>query len=557
MAGEVAKAYVSIIPSFRGGKNTIASELDGPVRQGSRTAGDRAGGSFREGFLGRMRGMASAIVPAIGVAAVANYMRGAVMSAAELEQAVGGVDAVFGASAAQIHDWAKTADQSLGLSKTAYSNLATILGSQLKNMGVPLETLNGQTQTLIGLGADLAATYGGSTADAVSAVSALLRGEQDPIERFGVRIMEADVKARMAADGLANLEGEAAKNARTQTVLAMLMEQTAAAQGQFGREANTTSGKLERQRARFENLKATVGEQLIPVFGDVLEIVSTRLLPMFERLTGWVSENRWSLGVLAAVIGGTLVAAMVAWTASVWASTIALLANPVTWVIIGIVALVAAIVLLVKNWDKVAPALSRGMAALRRVGAQVVAWAAGVKDGAVQKFRELVAWFQGLPGQVTGAISGLGTQMWQAGVNALQGFWNGIQSGWSSMLAWLQNDFAGGVIGTVTTALGIHSPSRVFMDIGENVGAGMDLGLARSAGNVLGTMSNLADDVSNAGLSGSRVSLAGIRSGSDDSRTRGGGAGTVINTYGVDPNEVAMKVERRQRQRDRRMVTQG
>ncbi|WP_113673497.1 phage tail tape measure protein [Vallitalea guaymasensis] len=39
--------------------------------------------------------------------------------------------------------------------------------------------------------------------------------------------------------------------------------------------------------------------------------------------------------------------------ASVWSFTAALLANPITWIVIGIIALVTAIVLLWRNWDKV------------------------------------------------------------------------------------------------------------------------------------------------------------------------------------------------------------
>jgi TP901 family phage tail tape measure protein len=49
----------------------------------------------------------------------------------------------------------------------------------------------------------------------------------------------------------------------------------------------------------------------------------------------------------------TAVQAMPSLIASVWSFTAALLANPITWVIVGIVALIAALVLLWKNWDKV------------------------------------------------------------------------------------------------------------------------------------------------------------------------------------------------------------
>lgn len=49
----------------------------------------------------------------------------------------------------------------------------------------------------------------------------------------------------------------------------------------------------------------------------------------------------------------TAITALPGLIASVWAFTAALLANPITWVVIGIVALIAALVLLWKNWDTV------------------------------------------------------------------------------------------------------------------------------------------------------------------------------------------------------------
>gem|GEM_PF-5043131 len=43
---------------------------------------------------------------------------------------------------------------------------------------------------------------------------------------------------------------------------------------------------------------------------------------------------------------------------SVWSFTTALLANPVTWIVVGVIALIAALYLLYKNWDKVAQFLN-------------------------------------------------------------------------------------------------------------------------------------------------------------------------------------------------------
>lgn len=89
-----------------------------------------------------------------------------------------------------------------------------------------------------------------------------------------------------------------------------------------------------------------------------------KITPIMEKAFGafdWIIKNKdiliTGLTILAAVIGTTLVAAFLAWAASVWASTIALLANPVTWVVLAIVALIAAIVLCIVYWDEVSAAI--------------------------------------------------------------------------------------------------------------------------------------------------------------------------------------------------------
>ena len=113
------------------------------------------------------------------------------------------------------------------------------------------------------------------------------------------------------------------------------------------------------------------------------------------------------------------------------------------------------------------------------------------------------------------------------------------------------------VVGEVTTALGIHSPSRVFMGIGGNVGEGMRLGLEQSATGVLGAMGNIAGDLSNTTLTPPATSLSGLASASTAAAASQGGAPFQINAYGVDANEVAMKVGRKVDRRLGRMAVQG
>jgi hypothetical protein len=123
-------------------------------------------------------------------------------SASEVEQSFGAIESVYKDNAQAVKDLATASAESTGLATSDYAQMAATIGAQLKNMGVDQADLVDQTQDLINKGSDLAATFGGDTSQAVSALSALLRGERDPIERYGVSIKQADIDARLLADGV-------------------------------------------------------------------------------------------------------------------------------------------------------------------------------------------------------------------------------------------------------------------------------------------------------------------------------------------------------------------
>lgn len=270
MAGRAATLRIDILADAGKARREL-DKTDGRLSRFGKAAG-----------LGAAAAAAGLAVAAVGVAA---FGVEAVKSASKLEQAFGGTEAIFSAQADQVKKLAESAADGVGLAASEYSELANVLGSQLKNMGTSADELVPKTDALIRQGADLAATFGGTTADAVAAVSSLLKGERDPIEKYGVSIKQADINARLAADGLTGLTGEAAKQAEQQAILALLTEQTAAAQGAFGRESNTLAGQQQRLGAVWENLKATLGTQLLPVLTAVGGFILQRLVPASQRLS--------------------------------------------------------------------------------------------------------------------------------------------------------------------------------------------------------------------------------------------------------------------------------
>ena len=141
----------------------------------------------------------------------------------------------------------------------------------------------------------------------------------------------------------------------------------------------TEPERFERLTQRIQNVKESIGNSLLPTVNDLMSAGETVL----TKVGSWIEENQELVrvimlvvlaiggfltiaGTVAAVVGGVgLVitkavsafkilkagfgiarAALSPLIGSVWSFTAALLANPVTWVVIGIAALIAAIVLL-------------------------------------------------------------------------------------------------------------------------------------------------------------------------------------------------------------------
>ena len=258
---------------------------------------------------GKVKGAASAM--SVASAGVIAFGKEALDAASALQQSTGAVESVFKSQADAIKGLAADAAGAVGLSANQYQEFASVMGSQLKNLGVEQSNLVPTTDKLITMGADLASMYGGTTADAVQALSAVFRGETDPIEKYGISIKQSDVNARLAADGLDGLEGEARKQAETQARLAILTEQSADAQGNFAREVDTAAGSAQIAAAEWENAKASLGEALLPI--------ATRAAEVMADLAAKMGENPAVVARVAAAILGLTAALWAGWAAiKVW-----------------------------------------------------------------------------------------------------------------------------------------------------------------------------------------------------------------------------------------------
>jgi hypothetical protein len=160
--------------------------------------------------------------------------------------------------------------ENYGLSQSRAAQASVFLGSVLKQYGISTEESAIQTQRLVKLSQDLATTFGYDVQEALLAVTALFRGEYDPIEKFGVAMKQSEINARMAADGLVNLTVEEEALAMAQTRLTMLFERASDSIGAYARASDTLYVAQQQLGAVMENMQIAFGESLQKPIANVI-----------------------------------------------------------------------------------------------------------------------------------------------------------------------------------------------------------------------------------------------------------------------------------------------
>lgn len=105
-------------------------------------------------------------------------------------------------------------------------------------------------------------------------------------------------------------------------------------------------------------------------------------------------------------------------TAKQWLFNTSLYGCPIVWIIAGIAALIAIIVLLVKNWDKVKEACVKCWDGIKNAVAKVGAWLKNFFTTTLPNaFNAVITWFKELPSKIWGFLTGVWNKISTWGAN--------------------------------------------------------------------------------------------------------------------------------------------
>jgi len=185
---------------------TIAARLT--LDKSDYDTGLKTASSQADTFSSKMSGVgksmmgAGAVMTAGVTVPVVMGMKSIIGSASDLNEATNAANVTFGEGASIITDWGEKAATQAGLAKSEFFQMGAATGAMLQNFGLDSKEAADETINLTKRAADMASIFNTDVSDALGAVQSALRGESEPIRRYGVSMSVATIEAKALSMGL-------------------------------------------------------------------------------------------------------------------------------------------------------------------------------------------------------------------------------------------------------------------------------------------------------------------------------------------------------------------
>ena len=460
---------------------------------------------------------------------VFDFVKESVAGFGELEQNLGGAEAVFGSHVDAVVEKSKSAYKDMGVAQSEYLATANKMGSLFQGSGLSQQRSLELTTKAMQRATDVASVMGIDTSQALESIAGAAKGNFTMMDNLGVAMNATTLEAYAAGKGINFVWNKASNAEKAELAMQMFFEKTEQYAGNFAREAESTlTGSIGMTKSALQTLKENLGNSeadLKPMIMNLLNSVKAvvrNAAPVVQNVINAILEQTPSLlnagaqmvnslldglvSNLAPILSGavdvvfTLVDGIVANLDPIMQAAVTLivvlvgaLADNIDKVIDAAFTLVDSLVNALLQDDNLSKILNSAVRLVIEISTGLIANAPRLVPAAFQLIGGIVKGLWDNKGLVVDAIVKVCKAMLEGfknffgihspstvfaglGKNLLEGLWNGIKN----MKDWLIRkikSLGSAVTEAMKSVLGIHSPSTVFRDqIGKNMALGVGVG---------------------------------------------------------------------------------
>ena len=275
------------IQLFADGKVVIETDLDS--------------GGFKSG-LSKMQSLAKTgfktVAKSVGVVSTAlvGLVGKSVSMAGDLEQQIGGTEAVFGKFADTVQNKAGKAFSEMGLSANDFMATANKMGALMQGSGLSIEESMDLSTQAMQRAADVASIMGIDVQMAMDSVAGAAKGNFTMMDNLGVAMNATTIEAYALSKGIETSFAQMDNATKVGLAMEMFLEKTSYAAGNYAKENKTFAGSFNTLKAATSNFLSGAGgiedvaNALVDFGGILVESIGNTAPTIVEGLVSLVDK---------------------------------------------------------------------------------------------------------------------------------------------------------------------------------------------------------------------------------------------------------------------------
>jgi hypothetical protein len=189
--------------------------------------------------------------------------------------------------------WIDRMNAAYGLNKVALQQQLGMFNQWFNSMGMGTERAYGMSTALTQLAYDFSSFYNVAPEEAFQKIQSAMSGEMEAVRRWGIDVSDAAVQSYALTRGLAKQGDTLNQQQKAWIRYALLMEQSANAQGDLARTITSPANQFRLLQERVKSLATEIGQGLLPTVANALMWMNNEGLPrvragVFAFRDSWV-----------------------------------------------------------------------------------------------------------------------------------------------------------------------------------------------------------------------------------------------------------------------------
>lgn len=442
--------------------------------------------------------------------ALAGLTAKSVQMAGELEQQIGGTEAVFGKFASRVQDYSKEAFNNAGLSANDYMATMNKMGALMHGSGIDTEKSLELSAKAMQRASDVASIMGIDINSAMESIAGASKGNFTMMDNLGVAMNATTIEAYAMSKGINKTYNEMTKAEQVEMAMQMFLEKTSYAMGNYAKENKTFAGSLQTMKASISNLMAGTGDldqviKSVSNFGNIVVKSIGEMAPkVVNGIVGLINGLVPMLptllqNLLPSVINGVimLTQGIVNSLPTILTTLASMLPTIITSVLAGLIQVTNSLtemlpVLIPQIVDAILgliPILIDNLPLFVKAGGQLII---GLTTGIIRSIPTLLSHIPKLVKSIFGLLAELPKLALDLGKQLVQGLWNGIKN----VTGWVMDKIKGfgkSILKGIKGIFGIKSPSKEFEFVGKMNSEGLIKGMYDEKDKIQSTFDSMFD----------------------------------------------------------------